>query len=104
MLSNSSLALEILVHDNHQHGEEMQMHAMSHEHGDMHSFSIDQNMDTNHSNEDCLCDDICCVSSAENSSIEMSVDTFNLKDDSQKLRNLYQSIELDLLLPPPNLS
>lgn len=99
MLSNSSLALEVLIHENHQHGEVQalsEMEAMDHDHG---NHQIPE--DLNQAEENCLCDDICCVSSAENSAFPYSSDDLTLEDNQHKLRNLYQSIKLDLLLPPP---
>lgn len=91
--------MEVLIHENHQHGEAQvhyEMPVMEHDHA-IHQ----QQENINHAEESCLCDDICCVSSAENSAISVANDDLVLEDNQQKLRNLYQSIKLDLLLPPP---
>lgn len=102
LLSNSSLALEIVTHDNHQHGEHQehqQMHAMSME---MSVSSDYLDSSSSHNTDDCLCDDICCVSSVGFSSAVYTCVQFGLFNKDTDSCNLYQSIDLDLLLPPPN--
>ena len=96
LLSNSSLALEIATHDNHQHGEHQQMHDMS----EVLPIGLDF-LESSHNTDDCLCDDICCVSSVGFSTVVYTCVQFGLFDKNADSCNLYQSVNLDLLLPPP---
>ena len=120
MLSNSSLALEIITHDGHQHDGEsaaVEMHDsfdvsahnfVAHDftahnspaHGGISdSMSVMPTMD--HGAEDCVCDDICCVSSIEFASAgNLTIHPFMADSDLYRI-NHYQSIALELLLPPP---
>lgn len=105
---NNSYALEIVIHDAHQHAESAAMHS-----GDdiadaqMETAGQLKLHDTGHSaneldaDEDCLCDEICCLSSVD---MGMPVLANNsVPDDPGKAidLSLYKSISLDLLLPPP---
>lgn len=102
LLSNSSLALEVLTHDSHQHAappmEPHEMHAM-------HEMSEPQTpADTAggaHGGEDCICDDICCFSSID---FGLALNGAHVPLDGDGLvtnPNFYRSISLDLFLPPP---
>ncbi len=95
LLSNSSLALENLTHSAHQHDDSHEMHGMS---ADVEIISASTSAN---SSDDCMCDDVCCLSS-----VGFALATDNkqiLRDDSGSGTEiiLYQSISLDLLLPPP---
>lgn len=102
LLSNSSLALEILTHEGHQHPAS----AVEHDAHAMHSVSADAmesvTMPTaEHGGEDCICDEICCVSSI---GFGLSADEPPQPptgDSSDLNPNFYNSVSIDLLLPPP---
>lgn len=102
LLSNSSLALEILTHEGHQHAAP----AVEHDPHAMHTVSVDatesQAMPTaEHGGEDCICDEICCVSSI---GFGLSADEARqppAADSSDLNPNFYNSVSIDLLLPPP---
>lgn len=54
-----------------------------------------------HEGEDCVCDDLCCLSTV--SLFDSSIDSKITLADNQLVKpaQFYQSISLDLLLPPP---
>lgn len=100
LLSNSSMALENAIHQSHEHidtltaamsmlGAETQLHSGSMD--SLQSVAVD-----------CLCDDICCVSSPQFVSAPASAIDPGIGNDDFNADDLYQSIALDLLLPPPN--
>lgn len=103
LLSNSSLALEILTHDAHQHAEiqvgEPNAHAT---HGMADEGGHNQAAEAaTHGGDDCICDDICCLSS-----IDLGLGVIDDHPPSQGENqfapsNFYSSISLDLFLPPP---
>jgi hypothetical protein len=103
LLSNSSLALEILTHDGHQHAaphsSEMAGHAL---HG-MSEMELSSTMskDSAHGSDDCVCDDICCLSSIGFGLA--ATDAQSVSDAKSQVinPNFYLSISLDLFLPPP---
>lgn len=106
LLSNSSLALEILTHGSHQHGStEMAQHEM-HSQSAMGEMGHQGEQSASSSSvepsiEDCLCDDICCVSSA-GFGPGVNEDHIPLLDRGLLgYPNFYSSVSLDLLLPPP---
>lgn len=106
LLSNSSLALELFTHDAHQHGVESGQHGVEFgqvPHDVMHSASSTNSTDATiePGSEDCLCDDVCCASSIGFGVIGNQDKLLTIESSSQKLTDLYQSIALDLLLPPP---
>jgi len=111
LLANSSQALETLAHGSHGHGDVALV-----EHG-MHDLAVADYpaAATQHDllsaddglvaeNEDqCVCADICCVSSTGSLA---AVHTSPYPHNSPVVPGLpvtYQSVSLDLLLPPPNL-
>ena len=100
MLSNSSLALEILTHDSHQHADaQIAQHEMHEMHEMMDENSAVQMFD--HGSDECICDDICCVSSID---FGRSINADQLPPvarGSIANPNFYRSISIDLLLPPP---
>ena len=106
LLVNSSFALEILTHGSHQHDA-----AQIGQH-ETHSIPAMAVMgqtaeqpasydSVNVSADDCLCDDICCVSSV---GFGLGVSGNPIPSLGQSLPgnpNFYSSVSLDLLLPPP---
>ena len=106
LLSNSTFALEILTHGSHQHDTaEMGQHEMHSQsamaemgqHGEHSTGSAGLEL----SLDDCLCDDICCVSSV-GFGLGVNDDSTPLLDRSLVGNpNFYRSVSLDLLLPPP---
>ncbi|MEX0963522.1 MAG: hypothetical protein WDZ52_05710 [Pseudohongiellaceae bacterium] len=102
LLSNSSLALEILTHDGHQHAEP---HKAQHAMHAMHDMSEAQTdlpaLDNLEHAEDCICDDICCVSSI-GFGLSVNGDQFlPFVENRIASSNFYRSIAIDILLPPP---
>jgi hypothetical protein len=120
MLSNSSLALEVLTHESHGHSDRSTTAMMTeqtqsghhaqqsgHGHGDVHAGMANPTVDAESTpeqlahGEDCICDDICCVSS-----VTFAVPDLVAPHPGDAMNKLhafafYQSISLDLLLPPP---
>jgi len=102
LLSNSSLALEILTHDAHQHGGAI---SQQHEMHDVHGMDSEMShaSEAVHGSDDCICDDICCVSSIDfglgNGEHEPPAANAGLS----LAPNFYRSIAIELLLPPPTL-
>ena len=103
LLANSSLALEVLTHDAHQHADsysgELAGHAM---HG---MPEADQLSSTNQASaqgrDDCICDDICCLTSIDLGLATLD-EQFVSEGESQAINpNFYLSVSLDLFLPPP---
>jgi len=110
LIANSSQALETLAHDGHSHD--------GHSHDNIvamgfavdvpvseatHNQHMDQNADGSHEaqNDECFCDEICCVSSVgfvAPLTAGVSPQTSSL---NERLFGHYQSVSLDLLLPPP---
>lgn len=128
MLSNSSLALEIVTHDAHGHsnvaasGDQAELmaapghgsHNHAHNNAHNHAHSMDDNTpDTTlpamtdaqaaavSHGEDCVCDDICCVSSVQFATASSMVAELLIHFEKPLAKNHYQSISLDLVLPPP---
>lgn len=52
--------------------------------------------------EDCLCDELCCLSSFDLGSFTLSSPAPQHDENAAPFADLYQSIALDLVLPPPN--
>ncbi len=105
LLASSSMALESAVHDTHDHDKSMAVHAMSADgqHGDM--AGMDHSMHESLSaeqHEDCLCDELCCLSSFDLGSFTLSSPAPQHDENAAPFSDLYQSIALDLVLPPPN--
>mgnify|MGYP000079352192 CR=1 FL=1 len=102
LLFNSSLALEVLIHDSHQHAaveaDQQGVHGM---HGSADVVEPAEAADGAHDAEDCLCDDICCLSSID-FGLALNGHDLPLDGDSPVTNpNFYRSISLDLFLPPP---
>ena len=107
LLSNNSLALEILTHDSHQHlavanahdGHEMPSPETEIEqHANGQNASYDQYQ---HDEEDCVCDEICCLSSVDISAYLLNNQSILEESHKSVLPCHYQSIILNLSLPPP---
>ncbi len=110
LLTSSSQALEILVHDLHGHGEYQFVvpdphdvssgpHAIS-GHG---SDSADSGVEpAAGGHNDCLCSEICCLSTVVFSLTGGSYPHPVVESFTSRLSGKYQSVLLDLLLPPPN--
>lgn len=54
-----------------------------------------------HGDDDCVCDDICCVSSVQFACAGSDSIYPGMLGSDAPIDNLYQSISLDLVLPPP---
>jgi hypothetical protein len=102
LLSNSSQALEIITHDSHAHEGAVVMELSDHAPApDNHHQDMDHSDHSLAQDEECACDEICCVSSVGFGSVVAAglspqTDAFN-----EKLSDHYQSVSLDLFLPPP---
>jgi hypothetical protein len=104
LLSNSSLALEVLTHDSHQHTDpQMSQHEMHSGH-DMSDAQSPASKVSNmgHGAEDCVCDDICCVSSVDFGLTVSDNHPPFVGSDLIPNSNFYSSVSLDLFVPPPN--
>ena len=116
LISNSSLALEILTHDGHNHGQAVSeyqpaMDPHSHHHdalavGDHQHGSLQHGghpgTAADNGEDDCICDEICCLTTAD-FGIGASGDHFPEAVAADRRPSArYTSISLDLLLPPPN--
>lgn len=105
MLSNSSLALENIIHDSHQHDAEssaVEMHDATKSTGVTDTLKTSSAMSAaDHADEYCVCDELCCVSSIEIASAGSDTIHPGLADSNLDRDNLYQSIALNLLLHPP---
>ena len=107
LLSNNSLALEILTHDSHQHlavanahdGHEMPSPEMEIErHTNGQNASYDQYQ---HDEKDCVCDEICCLSSVDISAYLLNNQSILEGSHKSVLPCHYRSIIPELFLPPP---
>ena len=107
LLSNSSLALEILTHDSHQHSEVANAHdghEMPSSEMEIERYANGQNTSYDqyqHDEEDCVCDEICCSSSVDISAYLLNNQCVLEGSDKSVLPCHYRSIILDLFLPPP---
>ena len=107
LLSNNSLALEILTHDSHQHlavanahgGHEMPSPETEIERSaNVQNASYDQYQ---HDEKDCVCDEICCLSSVDISAYLRNNQSILEGSHKSVLPCHYRSIILNLSLPPP---
>lgn len=114
MLGNSSYALEIVTHASHSHAangspalQDMSSHAgtSTMHHGNananVNEHALHDEVSPPHSDEDCICDDVCCISSVNVTSALIGTSEDLSPTREQRINNLYQSIAIDLLLPPP---
>ena len=104
LLTNSSMALESITHEGHEHAASSgnESHSMaSHDASHAASTMDSTNPAMEQGDKDCLCDDICCVSSVGFGSISSQRQSLPNQSSSSRFSNHYQSIALDLLLPPP---
>ncbi|MCI5105664.1 MAG: hypothetical protein MRY76_03000 [Pseudomonadales bacterium] len=105
LLASSSMALESAVHDAHGHDKSMAAHAMSADgqHGEL--SGMDHSMHgalSAEQSEDCFCDELCCLSSFDLGSFSLPSPAPQHDGSAVPFADLYQSIALDLVLPPPN--
>ena len=107
LFSNNSFALEILTHDSHQHlavanahdGHEMPSPEMEIERPtNGQNASYDQYQ---HDEKDCVCDEICCLSSVDISAYLLNNQSILEGSHKSVLPCHYRSIILNLSLPPP---
>jgi hypothetical protein len=102
LIANSSQALEIITHDSHAHESAVTMELNDHTPApDNHHPGAHYADNSEAQDEECICDEICCVSSVGFGSVVAAglspeTDSFN-----EKLFNHYQSVSLDQFLPPP---
>ncbi len=101
LLVNSSYALELLTHQGHGHsalsdsyGEMTEYHSHQHDMVEADSASGD-------AAQDCFCDEICCVSFADFGNAVGSAAMHAFRNSAVSAPDNYQSIYLDLFLPPP---
>jgi len=107
LLADSTLALEITTHENMSHMATLPV-AMQHD-GPPPMIAAHKQisepdlaiLDVSEQTEECICDELCCVSSLNliNSSAGLLLGHLKTSGSLQAL--LYQSINLDLLRPPP---
>ena len=104
LLGNSSMALETITHQGHQYATTME-HAMydldSHDSVQPLVVLLPFTSVMIDSDEDCVCDDICCVSSVQFVAVVTRDKHPGPGDSGLDRINLYQSIKLDLAVPPP---
>ncbi|MED5530555.1 MAG: hypothetical protein VYA99_09390 [Pseudomonadota bacterium] len=107
LLSNSSLALEILTHDSHQHLEVANAHdghEMRSSEMEMQLYTSGQNTSYHqyqHDEEGCVCDEICCLSSVDIGTYSLENQRISKEPDHSAVSCHYRSIIPDLFLPPP---
>ena len=99
LLVNSSYALETLSHGSHQHGQEaisaqMEMHAQ-------HGADHDMGQAASQADENCLCDDVCCLSTVQLRYQPDFMEDSSHPDAIAAVASFYKSISLDLTQPPP---
>jgi len=103
LLGNNSLALEVMVHDAHIHGallsvDENPMLDVLH---DRNIASSSTDIFESSVGEDCICDEICCLGTIDVTLPDVEKTPPFSVEKSTFRKNYYQSISLDLLLPPP---
>jgi hypothetical protein len=107
LVANGSQALEIVTHDSHGHGEIVAMDiGDTPEARSAHSHNLNQ-VSGEYSqvqNDECFCDDICCFSSIGFVTPLTAGANPHAASVSETLPEHYQSVSLDLLLPPPTRS
>jgi len=105
IVANSSQALGIVTHDSHGHGQVVAGldNGSGHENGISNSHHLDQSEALDSLGEDCVCAEICCVSTSIFSVIIGSEPHPAISHFTGRLPDFYTSVSLDLLLPPPNL-
>lgn len=109
LISSNGLALESLGHNhrlNHDgHNSPVTDVMPNANSSSMHSHgaTIEQPGDIQSSDEhqDCICDEVCCVTSVNFSHINDQDAVIPNSNYTRLLLPLYQSVSLDLLLPPP---
>lgn len=108
LLANSSFALEVITHDGHGHSEsvaELEMSEMdshvNHEIDSQFNHTGHDQATVGQADDDCICDEICCVSSTDFGSAVTAGQHPDFNSTYQKLSDLYASVSLDLLLQPP---
>ncbi len=105
MLSNSSLALEIITHDGHLHDTEASAVAAHEVAAHIGMPDTSQTLAAmpamDHADETCVCDDICCISLIEFVSASSDAIHLRMADSNLVRHDFYQSIALNTLLHPP---
>lgn len=105
LVANSSQALETLTHDSHGHENAAAMGVAIDSSAGMtsHGHHPDQAATDNPQAQDdeCFCDEICCVSSVGFGAPITAGTSPQTSALNERLLNHYQSVSLDLLLPPP---
>lgn len=104
MLVDGSFALELLTH------APAPAAVATADHAHMHGMAYDMNHQADQAApqseisahvEDCVCDEICCVSSVNLLASNSGLIQNQTDDPSGWLPALYQSVFLDMVLPPP---
>ena len=98
LLSNSSLALESLSHSAHQAADSHEVHSMHVMSVELEPSAASMSLDAS---DECICDLVCCPSSIDFGFITPEEQHSGDVSNSFARLALYQSISLDLLLPPP---
>lgn len=94
LLANSSFALEILIHDSHGHESHGEM-VVTETHGAEPVAMEDM------SGDDCVCDEICCLSSVNFGNSGALAQALYATDHKTHRVDHYQSVFLDPYLEPP---
>ncbi|MCG8414901.1 MAG: hypothetical protein MI746_11845 [Pseudomonadales bacterium] len=111
LLLNSSYALELVTHQGHGHGNALDEHMEMfeegsshhpHQHG-THVDILDAQASIADAEKDCFCDEICCVSSTDFGNAVGAADVHPLSNSGIAAPDNYQSIYLELFLPPPTI-
>lgn len=104
LVANSSLALEIVTHDRHGHGQIILSDVSDvYEVGSVHGHHPGQATGTESGTQDdqCFCDELCCFSPVGFVAPLAAGVNPHAISHSETLPAHYKSISLDLLLPPP---
>lgn len=102
VIANSSQALETITHDGHAHDRtvviELSDHASLH---DPHHQDVERSDHSMAQDEECVCDEICCASTVDFGSLNTAGASPETDSFRGNLVDNYQSVLLDLFLPPP---
>lgn len=116
VLFNASSLAEVIAHNSHDHASHADVvvsaHAeetvdagiASHDASHGHHGSAAQSQSSSQESEECICEDVCCLSSASLNQPRAGLAAPQLASVSAQAAAGYLSISLDLDLPPPNFS
>ncbi|PCJ24877.1 MAG: hypothetical protein COA96_08570 [SAR86 cluster bacterium] len=104
LFSNSALALEFVAHDTHGANVVHETHSSQDQSMSMPLDQLDSTLNVvsiDQLDEECVCEDICCVSTVEFGADTGSESIPDFDGNASRQMNFYQSVALDLILPPP---